>query len=130
MSAKKSKEDILIEMWDLFDSIVQKNGYTIQIHDGDSLGRGTIAFKNTDKWIPTLRLNVWGNNEVSIHVKNRCGSSILNEGATIAIYQYDGTDIKVFENMLQYAINKWGKYNKQNPFIFTAGEDKEERLRF
>lgn len=122
-------DDTVFDMWDLFDSIMQEYGYTISIRNDAALGRGSLAYKNSDKWIPTITLHVWGS-ELSIHVQNRCGNSILNVGATIAIYKYHGTDMKEFEGMVEYAVAKWGEYNKSKTYIFTEGEDKEDRLEF
>ena len=132
----KSKEAVISDMLDAFDNLVKQHGYSTSIYCystniyGYADGQDTLAYKNSDKWIPTLRLHVWGNTHLSIHVKNRCGNSFLNEGATIAVYKYDGTDIPTFEKMVQYAVNKWSQYGKTNPYIFTSGEDEEERLKF
>ena len=118
------------KLWELFNKRMQKNGYSVSVHDNYAQGKGSIAFKNDDKWIPTIALHVWPDC-LNIHVKNRCGSSVLNEGATLAIYSLKGSySAKRFNLMVSYAISKWGNYGKRNPLIFTAGEDREERLEF
>lgn len=121
--------DKYLKLWDKFDEAMQEKGFQIAMHDGGATGFGTLAFTNKDKWIPTFNLCVWPDS-VSIHVKNRCGSGVLNEGATIAIYTYKGTSVKRFMEMLDFAVNKWTAYSKTNPFIFTCGEDEIERLSF
>lgn len=121
--------DKYLKLWDKFDEVMQEKGFQIIVHDGGASGYGTLAFTNKDKWIPTFNLCVWPDS-VSIHVKNRCGSGILNEGATIAIYSYKGGSVKKFMEMVEFAVNKWTAYNKTNPYIFSAGEDEIERISF
>lgn len=118
------------KLWELFNKRMEKIGYSVSIHDNHNQGRGSYAFKNSDKWIPTISLHVWPDC-LSIHVRNRCGSSIINEGATVAIYSLKGSYSAVrFNKMLSYAIEKWSLYGKTNPYIFTEGDDKSERLEF
>lgn len=118
------------DLWELFNKRMEKHGYSISVHDNHNQGRGSYAFKNSDKWTPTISLHIWPDC-LSIHVRNRCGSSIINEGTTLAIYSLKGSYSAVrFNKMVSYAIKKWSIYGKIYPCIFTAGEDKEERLEF
>lgn len=130
--AKKpvKKETIQEKMWETFNKIAEQSGYQILVSDGfGGQSYGTTAFKNTDKWTPIIKICVWWGDSVSVHVLNRCGSSILG-GATVAIYQYKGEDLEKFSEMVRYAIQKWKAYGKKNPYIFTEGEDETERKEF
>lgn len=116
-------------LWQKFNEIMESSGYRINIKDGGGVGYGSIAYKNSDKWIPTIALCVWADH-VAIFVNNRCGSKILNTGPTLAIYSYKGDDVEKMKEMAEYAIEKWGQYSKTNPLIFTDGEDEVERIEF
>ena len=52
-------KDISIALWDKFDAIMSERGFNIIVHDDESLGRGSIAFKD-DKFVPLFNLHVWG----------------------------------------------------------------------
>ena len=58
------------KLWELFNKRMKKNGYAVSVHDNCAQGRGSIAYRNHDKWIPTIALHIWSDC-LSIHVKNR-----------------------------------------------------------
>jgi len=118
-----------VDLWNIFNKKMDAAGYTVSVtQDIPGMPDGSTCFINKDKWIPIIKLCIFGN-DISIHVENRCGNSILN-GTTVAIYKLTTKEAENLEKMMNYTIEKWNNYNKSNPYIFTSGEDEIERKDF
>lgn len=128
-------EEFMISLWDKFDEIMDKEGYELIINtDNPSLTRGTICFNSKDKYIPIISLHLWNDTQLSIFVEDRNGNAVIT-GNTVLInsLKFTKEDIKEdiekrFENMIDYTLERYKNYNKQNRLDFDVDEKDIERI--
>lgn len=119
--------DDFYEFWDNADPAMQ--------------GYGFKFFGKNDRFMPIIDVSYSGIPEpqITIFIENRNGNEIIN-GNYIALYTMK-VDYKEnmseqaikevddrYRKMIKYSIEKWSKYNKENPMGYI--EDEEERLEF
>jgi len=119
----------ITKCWNSIGKIGKKYGYNELVHNGFSLSHGSTFYKaDKDKFAPIITFNIWGN-EVSIHVQDRNGNTILT-GETVAIHILKNCKDfeKKFNQMCGYVFDKYSKYSKQNRLDFAFNELQEERI--
>ena len=128
-------EKFMISLWDKFDEIMKEENYELIINtDEPNLPRGTISFKNNDKYVPIISLNIWGDTQLSIFVQNRNGNAVI-DGNTVLINSLKFTkedkkeDVeKRFNDMVNSTLKKYKKYNKENRLEFDIDKEDIKRI--
>lgn len=132
---KVGTEEFMISLWDKFDEIMRNEGYNLIVNtDTTSIPRGTICFSEKDKYVPIILLNIWEDTELSVFIQDRNGNAIIT-GNTVVIYKFsfsenDDKDYieKRFNQLIDYVLKEYKKYNKQNRLDFDIDKDELKRI--
>ena len=119
----------LSKAWKYVEKFAKERGYECWSHNSVSQGAGATIYKDEDRFIPIMSLNIWWGEGVSIHVEDRNGNAIL-DGECCAVHILNSC--KDFEDRLEkmcaYVFDKYSKYSRENRLDYVFNNLKEERI--